>query len=293
MFLAYRSGSRSGNLLPIPRAEGADIVKSSPDRLATLEAGWRTASRTLSLSSTLSYTRWKDVQSDLVTGAGNYRTVNLGRTEIWGLEAVASWTPPGGWSLGASAFVNNSPSFALSDNARSIVPKGFLAEGRRLPNISSVGARGTLAYETSISGNSRLRVACALRYYGPSVAEFERRQPRYVEIGGEARYVSGRWGVTIGVTNLTDVRGNRFALGNQVNASVGERQLTPLQPRTVLLGVDFAILEIRLKTLGDQGAVGRISMPDRWSTRISLVAASISTKRPCSPAGEQARYRPV
>lgn len=243
LFLGYRSGSRGGNLLPLPDADGARrVLKSDPDRLTTIETGWRwSAAPSLRLSSTFSYTRWRDVQADLVTVSGNYRTVNLGRIDIWGLEASALWNPPGGWSLGASTFLNNGPAFTLPAAARLIVPDGFLGTDDRVPNIASVGARASIAYEAAVTDRGAFRLAAALRYYGASVAEFERRQPRYMEVGAEARLTLDRWVFTLAVTNLTDVRGNRFALGNQFAIFYGERQTTPLQPRTVRFGVDILL----------------------------------------------------
>ena len=48
----------------------------------------------------------------------------------------------------------------------------------------------------------------------------------------------GLIGVTLGVTNLADTVGNRFALGTPFR--VGRGQITPLRPRTVRLGLDAA-----------------------------------------------------
>lgn len=187
----------------------------------------------------MSYTLWNDVQSDLATTAGNFRTVNLGHARIWSIEASGSWRPAPGLSISGSAFLNNSPAFSLSQEARSIVPDGFLSERNRIPNIASVGARATLAYETGLFATTRLRLATAMRYYGSSVAEFQSRQPEYLEIGAEARLLLGsHWTAMLGATNLTDVRGNRFAIGNRFAKSFDEQQATPLQPRTIRLGFE-------------------------------------------------------
>jgi len=45
-------------------------------------------------------------------------------------------------------------------------------------------------------------------------------------------------GLTLGVTNLTDGTGNRFALGTPFQ--IGSGQITPLRPRTLRLGIDAA-----------------------------------------------------
>jgi len=44
--------------------------------------------------------------------------------------------------------------------------------------------------------------------------------------------------VTAGITNLADIRGNRFALGTPF--TTGRDQVTPLRPRTLRLGLDAA-----------------------------------------------------
>jgi outer membrane receptor protein involved in Fe transport len=45
-------------------------------------------------------------------------------------------------------------------------------------------------------------------------------------------------GLTLGLTNLTDEEGNRFALGTPF--AVGRDQVTPLRPRTIRIGIDAA-----------------------------------------------------
>ena len=43
-------------------------------------------------------------------------------------------------------------------------------------------------------------------------------------------------GITLRLTNITDEKGNRFALGTPF--AIGRDQITPLRPRTVRLGFD-------------------------------------------------------
>ena len=45
-------------------------------------------------------------------------------------------------------------------------------------------------------------------------------------------------GLTLGLTNLTDEEGNRFALGTPF--AIGRDQVTPLRPRTIRIGLDAA-----------------------------------------------------
>jgi hypothetical protein len=63
-------------------------------------------------------------------------------------------------------------------------------------------------------------------------------QGSYLDSGVTARLGLGALGVTAGITNLADIRGNRFALGTPF--TTGRDQVTPLRPRTLRLGLDAA-----------------------------------------------------
>ncbi|RZM07493.1 MAG: hypothetical protein EOP68_13775, partial [Sphingomonas sp.] len=63
-------------------------------------------------------------------------------------------------------------------------------------------------------------------------------QGSYLDSGVTARIGLGAIGISAGVTNLTNERGNRFALGTPF--TTGRDQVTPLRPRTVRLGLDAA-----------------------------------------------------
>ncbi|MEJ8629760.1 hypothetical protein P0F65_07665 [Sphingomonas sp. I4] len=60
----------------------------------------------------------------------------------------------------------------------------------------------------------------------------------YLDSGLTARLGFEAFGVTAGITNLADTRGNRFALGTPF--TTGRDQVTPLRPRTLRIGLDAA-----------------------------------------------------
>ena len=64
-------------------------------------------------------------------------------------------------------------------------------------------------------------------------------QGNYLDTGLEMRAGDARKGMTLTLTNLLDSRGNRFALGSPFLVR-DRNQITPLQPRTVRIGFDFA-----------------------------------------------------
>jgi hypothetical protein len=63
------------------------------------------------------------------------------------------------------------------------------------------------------------------------------RQGGFAEAELNARIGSERTGLSLSVTNLMDVRGNRFAFGNPF-AIEARDQVTPLRPRTVRIAID-------------------------------------------------------
>jgi len=118
----------------------------------------------------------------------------------------------------------------------------ILARLSQIPNIARITARTGAVYHRTLAGGRDLRIDGWLRYVGasrlgvgPVLGE---RQGSYLDSGLTARLGLGAFGVSASVTNLADVRGNRFALGTPF--TTGRDQVTPLRPRTLRLGLDAA-----------------------------------------------------
>ena len=94
----------------------------------------------------------------------------------------------------------------------------------------TLGLTGSVRYV----GKSRLGVAPPL----------DLKQGGYTQADVGARLDFGRIGVSLDVTNLADVRGNRFSLGNPFSVTDGD-QVTPLRPRTLRLGSRRRFLAMR------------------------------------------------
>lgn len=237
-YLSYRTGQRGGNLLVDSRAEVPVIYATKPDRLTSIEAGIRFAlSGPLRFSAAVTHSEWNRLQSDLPTNVGSTRTVNIGNATIWGFETTASWQPINQLSISAAAFFNNAPAVRPSDETIALVPADFFAEGAKLPNIAAIGARGAFRFEVPLGGGL-LNLASALRYYGSSRSEYRTVQPSYLELGIETGFTINRWTVSLEATNLIDSRASRFGLGNYFAVELDQRQFTPLQPRTIRLGLE-------------------------------------------------------
>jgi iron complex outermembrane recepter protein len=64
-------------------------------------------------------------------------------------------------------------------------------------------------------------------------------QGKYIDTVFDMRVTYKNFGFVLGVTNLFNVKGNRFSLGNPFGVT-DRLQETPLRPRTIRIGLDAA-----------------------------------------------------
>lgn len=237
VFVHYQEAARAGGLAVAPSASALNVQRFETDTLATLEAGARfgVAGRDrLAASATIFYSRWTDIQADLVDTAGLPFTVNIGDGRIAGFDARVTWHPVDPLTLELSGFLNTS---ALKHPAAAFAS----SDESELPNVAEAGFRASVRYGWQLSASTKLDLDAGLRYVGHSRlgigAPLDVRQGGYVEGSAGARLSFGNAGVSLDVTNLADVRGNRFAFGNPFGIT-DRNQVTPLRPRTVRLGFD-------------------------------------------------------
>jgi len=232
----YQQGFRPGGLA----IEGDFVRRFENDRVATLESGVRyglAAADTAYLSASVSHTVWKDIQADFIDATGLPSTANIGDGRIWTFSAAGGWKPVAGLTLDAGFTYNDSrvtePSAAL-----------FVALARmsQVPNIARYAGRLGADYRRDMGKDLELRVYGWARYVGrsrlgvgPVLGE---EQGDYLDTALTARVGRPSLGVTLGVTNLTDSVGNRFALGTPFQ--LGNGQITPQRPRTIRIGLDAA-----------------------------------------------------
>ncbi|HSG55709.1 MAG TPA: hypothetical protein VLA45_09645, partial [Paracoccaceae bacterium] len=112
----------------------------------------------------------------------------------------------------------------------------------QVPNIARVAGRAGFDYRTALNDRFDLEAQGWLGYVGKSRLgigpELGELQGDYVDSGITLRVGTPDMGLSLGITNLTDEVGNRFALGTPF--ATGRDQVTPLRPRTVRLGLDAA-----------------------------------------------------
>ncbi len=232
----YQQGFRPGGL-----AIESDFVRRfENDRVRTLESGVRYGLAGIDsayLSASVSHTIWQDIQADFIDATGLPSTANIGDGRIWTFSAAGGWKPVAGLTLDAGFTYNDSrvtePSAAL-----------FVALARmsQVPNIARYAGRLGAEYRRDVGRDLELRVYGWARYVGrsrlgvgPVLGE---EQGDYLDTALTARVGRPALGVTLGVTNLTDSVGNRFALGTPFQ--VGSGQITPQRPRTLRIGLDAA-----------------------------------------------------
>ncbi|MGP1353847.1 MAG: TonB-dependent receptor [Parasphingopyxis sp.] len=213
------------------------IQRIENDRVTTLEFGVRHGSREsgrFDIAATVAYSRWTDIQADIVDFSGFPTTANIGDGRIYTFDARAGWRPIDGLAFEAGFFVNNSK---VDEPVSGIV----LARTDRLPNVADVGAQLSFHYTRPLSERLTLNLSGTARYdgdsrlgIGPILGE---PQGDVAEADLYARIGTERYGVSLGIANLFDTVGNRFAVGTPF-ALPFRRQVTPLRPRTVRLGFD-------------------------------------------------------
>ncbi len=247
LFARYQQGFRPGGLA----IEGDFVRKFRNDRVATIELGARHASATFDAAFTVARAAWRDIQADFIDGTGLPSTANIGNGRVWTINTVVGVRPLEGLRLESAVAYNDGridePSNNLFALARADAPGAEPADLRQLvlarlsqiPNIAKITARAGAVLQRSLR-DGELTVDGWLRYVGSSRLGvgpvLGQRQGSYLDTELNVRMAFARIGVGIGVSNLLDTRGNRFALGTPF--TTGRDQVTPLRPRTLRIGIN-------------------------------------------------------
>jgi hypothetical protein len=116
----------------------------------------------------------------------------------------------------------------------------FLGRLTQVPNIANIAGRLGFDFARDLPGDLELTAQGWASYVGKSRLgigpELGELQGDYLDSGLTVRVGRPELGLSLGVTNIADVEGNRFALGTPF--VIGRDQITPVRPRTVRLGFD-------------------------------------------------------
>ncbi|WP_239806860.1 TonB-dependent receptor [Croceicoccus hydrothermalis] len=232
-YIRYQEGFRPGGL----SIENEFVRRFRRDDTATVEIGARHGEPgrgPFDFGINLSYTRWSDIQADFIDASGLPSTANIGDGRVWSASGSGSVRLGEGLRMNGGATVN-----------RSRIDEAYFLPAsatRHVPNIAAFSGRLGLEFSRSIAtrldldarlwgsyvGKSRLGI-------GPDLGDL---QGDYFDSGLIVRVRSDDIAGTLSITNLTDTQGNRFAFGTPF--AVIRAQETPLRPRTLRLGVNFA-----------------------------------------------------
>lgn len=255
LYLRYQEGFRPGGLA----IAGDFVSRFRNDRIATLELGarhGRPGSGPFDLAANVAYTRWQDIQADFIDSAGLPSTANIGDGRIWSATVIAGVAVTPELRIDAGLTYNDGridePSEMLFARLTQILnfpnfsgrldelPDAVLANITEIPNVARFSGRIGFDYRRPIGSNLELAAQGWANYVGRSRLgvgpELGETQGDYLDTGLTVRLGRDDLGLSVGLTNLTDEEGNRFALGTPF--AVGRDQITPLRPRTIRIGVD-------------------------------------------------------
>jgi outer membrane receptor protein involved in Fe transport len=241
LYARYQQGFRPGGL-----SIANDTVRFyKRDLLGTAEVGFRFGRpRTdrVDLAGSLIWSRWSDIQADFLDATGLPVTDNIGDGRVWSATVNGGVRINREWRVEAGVAWNDGRITRPSATLTALTAASFGRDDMSIPNIAKVVGRAAIDFERDIGFGRRVELNLYGRYVGTSRlgigSRLGQQQGDYFDSGLVARLVGKGWAMSLSATNLADQVGNRFAFGAPV--LMGEEQLTPLRPRTVRLGLDWA-----------------------------------------------------
>jgi outer membrane receptor protein involved in Fe transport len=238
LYARFQQGFRPGGLA----IDDQRIERFHNDRMSTVEVGMRkgVAGRDpFAIALNAAYTDWRDIQADLTDRLGLPTTANIGDGRIYTLEGRVAVRPTSALTLDGSIIYNDS---RLTAPAIAMRLLNYQGKALSLPNVANLGGRFSADYRLPVGNAGQLRLSASARYVGKSRLGvgpiFGQEQGDYVDTALTASLRQGAINYSLSLTNILDTVGNRFALGTPFNMT-GE-YFTPLRPRTLRMGVDFA-----------------------------------------------------
>ena len=223
IYLRYGSAFRQGGS---SLSSAGQPISLAGDELGMFEAGWRETFADVTLDVGTYYSRWENVQSDLLGADGLLTTRNAGNARTLGAEASLSAAPGRGWTLDVGA---SWQSALLVRNET-----GVELEDRRLPAAPEYVLRAAVEHQWALHAGDAQATA-SLRYVGPARLSF---QPEldlpmgdYLESTLEGRVKLRQFLIGLKFENLLGSKADTFPFGNPLRATT--RQYTPQRPRTV------------------------------------------------------------
>lgn len=193
----------------------------------------------IAISANLAYTDWRNIQADVTDRIGLPTTANIGDGRIYTAEGRIVVRAMQRLTLDASIIYNDS---RLTQPAQFLRALSFEGRSLDLPNVANLGGRLAFDYRTVMGDGMRLHLSGSARYVGKSQLGvgpiLGRTQGDYVDTSLSASVTRGPVQISLSLANLLDSDGNRFSLGTPFDLHTD--YYTPLRPRTIRIGMDFA-----------------------------------------------------
>lgn len=238
LYARFQQGFRPGGLA----VDDQHVARFSNDRASTVEFGFRKGlpgRDAVALSANFAWTDWNDIQADVIDRIGIPTTANIGDGRIYTLEGRVVVRPLPTLTLDGSIIYNDS---RLSRPTAYVRMLSYAGRSLTLPNVANLGGRLGIDYRTPLSDHVSLHLSGSARYVGKSRLGvgpiLGRTQGDYVDTALTASLSRGPIQLSFSLTNLLDSSGNRFSLGTPFDLR-GD-YTTPLRPRTLRIGFDYA-----------------------------------------------------
>lgn len=238
LYARFQQGFRPGGLA----VDDQRVRRFQNDRVSTVEVGARKGvpgRDIFAASANIAYTDWRNIQADVTDRIGLPTTANIGDGRIYTVEGRIVVRPMQQLTLDGSVIYNDS---RLSQPADFVRMLSYDGRSLSLPNVANLGGRLAFDYRTTIGNDMRFSLSGSARYVGKSRLGvgpiLGQTQGDYVDTSLSASLTRGPVQYSLSLTNLLDSNGNRFSLGTPFDLRTD--YYTPLRPRTVRIGVDFA-----------------------------------------------------
>jgi len=238
LYAKFQQGFRPGGLA----VDDQRVRRYQNDRISTVELGFRKGvpgRDAIALSANVAYTDWRDIQADVTDRIGLPTTANIGDGRIYTVEGRIVVRPTPALTLDGSFIYNDS---RLSQPAQFLRALSYEGQSLSLPNVANLGGRLAFDYRAPLANDLDLHLSGAARYVGKSRLGvgpiLGQTQGDYVDTSLTASVRRGPVQYSLSLTNLLDSNGNRFSLGTPFD--LRSDYYTPLRPRTVRIGMDFA-----------------------------------------------------
>ncbi|WP_298400104.1 TonB-dependent receptor [Sphingobium sp.] len=238
LYARFQQGFRPGGLA----VDDQRVRRYQNDRASTFEVGARKGvpGRDLfAASANVAYTDWRNIQADVTDRIGLPTTANIGDGRIYTVEGRIVVRPILALTLDGSIIYNDSRLTQPTDFVRALSYDG---RSLSLPNVANLGGRLAFDYRATLGNAMRFTLSGSARYVGKSRLGvgpiLGQTQGDYVDTSLSAVLTRGPVQYSLSITNLLDSNGNRFSLGTPFDLRTD--YYTPLRPRTLRIGVDFA-----------------------------------------------------